>query len=155
MMASKMLWEQQGVLALFSALFASVYILLFDIEVLLSKRVIIRLDTISCLITTLQATQGLLVAIFIQRSGIILRLILGTLSVALCIVLEALAFGEPIVVNEVLVIFAIFVSSNLYMAEERGVEKGSVFTTINGRTTVNQLPDKDILNSLGNLTRGR
>jgi hypothetical protein len=47
---------------------------------------------------------GILVALTIQKCGIVFRLILGTLSICLCILIEAVCFNEPVMARELLAI---------------------------------------------------
>jgi hypothetical protein len=56
------------------------------------------------IISCLMAIPGILVALTIQKCGIVFRLILGTLSICLCILIEAIFFKEPVMARELLAI---------------------------------------------------
>lgn len=109
-----LLWEQQGVLALFSAGFADLYILLFHSQAIRERRLLEGWTPMTAIIMFMQALQGILVAITIQRCGIVFRLILGTTSLCFNIVLECLIFLEPIVLQEALCIILVLVGTYLY-----------------------------------------
>lgn len=108
------LWEQQSVLALFSALFAGVYIILLGRYRHQSGFPLPGWTLLSAMIALLSAVQGLLVAQAIKQYGIICRLILGTISICLCIVIEGILFSEPIALRECFGIFLVFWGSSLY-----------------------------------------
>lgn len=108
------LWEQQGVLALFSAVFAGLYVLLFLHDAVQSRRLLEGWTFMTAMVMLMQALQGILVAMTIQSCGIVFRLILGTISICLCIIIESLLFLEPVVFREVLSIVMVIVGSNMY-----------------------------------------
>jgi len=111
---TEILWEQQGPLAFFSAVFATLYVVLFMQDTVRAYRVLEGWTRMTVLIMFMQAIQGILVAVTIQRYGIVFRLILGTISICLCILIESLLFFEPIVLREVLNIVIVIVGSNMY-----------------------------------------
>lgn len=106
------LWEQQGVLALFSSGFAVLYIMLLNPS---KEQLLEGWTFLTGVILLFQTVQGLLVAITIQRWGIVFRLILGPISICFCILLEGLLFNERVVMREVLCIVMIFVGSTMYL----------------------------------------
>lgn len=108
------LWEQQGVLALFSAGFAGLYLTLFHPEVIQNGSLFKNWSPITTLISFMQAGQGILVATTIQQCGIVFRLILGTVSICLCILLESALFSEPVALREVMVIAIVVLGSAIY-----------------------------------------
>lgn len=109
-----MLWEQQGVLALFSAAFADVYVLLFLQHAVRARELLAGWTFMTVIIMFLQSLQGILVACAINRWGIVFRLILGTISICLCIIAEGLLFLEPVVFREVLSIILVMLGSSMY-----------------------------------------
>jgi UDP-sugar transporter A1/2/3 len=108
------LWEQQGVLALFSAAFADLYVLLFLPDAVKTRRVLDGWNVMTVVVMVMQALHGILVAMTIQKCGIVFRLILGTISICLCICVESVVFMEPVVFREVLSIIMVIVGSNMY-----------------------------------------
>jgi drug/metabolite transporter (DMT)-like permease len=112
--AAVIFWEQQGVLALFGAVFAGLYILLFLDDDVRQKRLMKGWTGMTVVLMEMQAIQGILVAMCIQKCGIIFRLILGTISICCCIVLEWLLFREPVAFRELLSIIIVIVGSHMY-----------------------------------------
>lgn len=108
------LWEQQGVLALFSAAFADLYVLLFLPDAVKTRTVLEGWNVMTVVVMLMQALHGILVAMTIQKCGIVFRLILGTISICLCICVESVVFLEPVVFREVLSIVMVIVGSNMY-----------------------------------------
>ncbi len=108
------LWEQQGVLALFSAAFADLYVLLFLREVVQARRLLEGWTSMTVVVMLMQALQGIMVAMTIQRCGIVFRLILGTISICLCIIVESVLYLEPVLIRECLSILLVIVGSNMY-----------------------------------------
>ena len=108
------LWEQQGVLALFSAAFADLYVLLFLPDAVKTRTVLEGWNMMTVVVMLMQALHGILVAMTIQKCGIVFRLILGTISICLCICVESVVFLEPVVFREVLSIVMVIVGSNMY-----------------------------------------
>ena len=117
-----MLWEQQGVLALFSAAFAGLYVLLFLHDAVQSRRLLEGWTFMTAVVMLMQALQGILVAMTIQRCGIVFRLILVTISICLCIIIEFSLFLEPVFFREVLSIVMVIVGSNMYSNASASVE---------------------------------
>lgn len=68
------------------------------------------------LVMLMQSVHGILVAMTIKKCGIVFRLILGTVSICLCIIIEGVIFLEPVVFREVLCIIMVIVGSNMYSA---------------------------------------
>lgn len=112
-----LLWQQQSALACFSLVFAVLYIVLFDQIVLIPEFWFRGWDGIIFAVAVLQACQGILVALAIQRYGIVCRLILGALSICLCVALEFFLFWEPVQFQESLAIILTIVGSSIYVAE--------------------------------------
>jgi len=108
------LWEQQGVLAFFSAAFADLYLLLFLPDAVKTRTVLEGWNVMTVVVMLMQALHGILVAMTIQKCGIVFRLILGTISICLCICVESVVFLEPVVFREVLSIVMVIVGSNMY-----------------------------------------
>jgi hypothetical protein len=112
--ASSLLWEQQGVLALFSAAFADLYVLLFLRDAVRGRELLRGWTPMTAVVMLLQAVQGILVARAIQRWGIVFRLILGTISICLCIIAEGILYMEPVVFREMLSIVLVMIGSSMY-----------------------------------------
>jgi hypothetical protein len=115
-LAAAMLWEQQGTLASFSAAFATLYVVLFMQDAIRPQGFFKGWTEETVVVILMQAVQGIIVALTIQRCGILFRLILGTLCICLCIVFESLFFSKPIVFREFLNIVMVIVGSNMYGA---------------------------------------
>lgn len=111
---SSPLWEEQCILALFSWAFAALYAVYFHREALVSGSMLQGWNQVVVWMTLTQAAQGILVACAIQWYGIVFRLILGTISVCLCVAIEGLFFSEPFVIQEGLGIVLVLVGSHLY-----------------------------------------
>lgn len=111
---SSLLWEQQGVLALFSAAFADLYLLLFLPEAVRGRALLRGWTPMAAFLMGVQALQGIVVAMAIQRFGIVVRLILGTISICLCILAEGLLLMEPIAFREGLSIVLVILGSIMY-----------------------------------------
>ena len=111
---SSLLWEQQVVLAFFNAIFAVLYVLLFHTYTLQGGQFFQGWNGMTVLLTLLSAAQGLVVAITIQRCGVLTRLILGSLAICLCIMLEGVLFKKPVLFQELLAIILVVVGGNLY-----------------------------------------
>lgn len=109
-----MLWEQQGVLALFSAAFADLYLLLFLPEAVRGRELLRGWTPMTAVLMCVQALQGIVVARAIQRFGIVVRLILGTISICLCIVAEGALLMEPVAFREGLSIVLVILGSTMY-----------------------------------------
>lgn len=112
--AAPTIWEQQGVLALFSAAFADLYVVLFLQDAVRTRTVLQGWNVMTMVVMLMQALHGILVAMTIQKCGIVFRLILGTISICLCIVAESVVSREPVAFREVLSIAMVIVGSNMY-----------------------------------------
>lgn len=112
--ATTTLWEQQGVLSVFSTIFAGLYVVILHGNELKQGTLFEGWNHITLAIMFMQALQGILVAMTIQKCGIVFRLILGTISICLCILIEGLIFLEPVVFRELLSITLVITGSNLY-----------------------------------------
>lgn len=117
--ARSVLWQQQSVLALFSTVFAGIYALVFLHDVQSIRGLLEGWTPSTVVIMLLQALQGILVACTIQEWGIISRLILGTISICISILVETLLFSENIKIRECLGIIIVIVGSNLYFTMKR------------------------------------
>ena len=107
-------WKQQAALACFSALFATLYLLILERQDGWRAFAPLNWDALIVFIMVLQAALGIVVALAIKKFGIVARLVLGSLSVCLCIVAEALLFGEPVHGRELLLIMLVVTGSNQY-----------------------------------------
>ena len=74
--------------------------------------------TLTAMLGLLLAAQGLLVAQAIKRHGIVCRLILGTVSICLCVLMEGILFSEPIAFGECLGILLVLAGSSLYYTSD-------------------------------------
>ena len=116
---SSLLWEQQGVLALFSAAFADLYLLLFLPEAVRGRALLRGWTPMTVFLMGVQALQGIVVALAIARFGIVVRLILGTISICLCILAEGLLLMEPVAFREGLSIVLVILGSTMYVPAKR------------------------------------
>lgn len=90
---------------------------MFDYTALLSGFLFREWDALIFAVAVLQAFQGILVALAIQKYGIVCRLILGALAICFCAALESILFLEPIRVQECLAIVSVITGASIYMAE--------------------------------------
>ena len=150
--ASLLLWEQQGVLSCYSAIFAGLYVALFHLEDLKAGQLLQGWNSVTVLLTVMQAIQGLVVALTIQKCGIVIRLLLGTISICLCILFEGLFFREPVMFREILSIAMVLVGSNLYFT---AAAKGH-HTNTHAYTHTHTSPSSSsgIVSGSGNLHQG-
>lgn len=111
---SSLLWEQQAVLAFFSAVFAVVFVFIFHPDTLQAGQFFRGWDGTIVFLTLLSAAQGLVVAITIQRCGVLTRLILGSVAMCLCKLLEGLLFSNSVAFQDLLAVVMVVVGANLY-----------------------------------------
>jgi len=121
-LAAAILWEQQE--AFFSAVFATLYVVLFMQDAIRTRRLLEGWTEMTVVVVLMQAMHGILVAVTIQRRGIVFRLILGSISICLCILLESLLFSEPIAYREVLNIVMVIVGSSMYSKATSPLQQG-------------------------------
>lgn len=74
----------------------------------------------------LQALHGIMVALMISTHGFVVRLILGAISICLCIVVEGLAFSESVTLPEVLCILVVILASDMYVTASQQSASGSL-----------------------------
>ncbi|KAM3571245.1 hypothetical protein VYU27_006702 [Nannochloropsis oceanica] len=111
---SSMRWEQQTVLSLFGVIFAVVHVIVFDAETLQAEQFFRGWNGTTVLLTILSAAEGLVVAITIQKYGVLTRLVLGRVALCLCALLEGMLFKEPLLFQELLAIVFVVTGVNLY-----------------------------------------
>jgi hypothetical protein len=111
---ASLLWEQQAVLAFFGAIFSVVFLFLFHADMLQAGQLFRGWNGTTVFLTLLSAAQGLVVAITIQRCGLLTRSILGSVALCLCRLLEGLFFSNSVAFQELLVIVMVVVGANLY-----------------------------------------
>jgi drug/metabolite transporter (DMT)-like permease len=121
--SSPLLWAQQAALAFFSFLLAVVYILAFEHEKGLAAFIPRHWDWVVGSILVTHALLGIVVAMVIHRFGTVYRLVLGSVSVCVCVLLEAMCFDEPIQAKEALAMILVATGSFMFSSSPEPCEK--------------------------------
>ncbi|GAB5031680.1 udp-n-acetylglucosamine [Nannochloropsis oceanica] len=111
-------WEQQSVLSFYGLIFAVAFVLVYDAETLQAEQFFRGWNGTTVLLTILSAAEGLLVAIIIQQCGVLTRLVLGSVALCLCVLLEGMLFKEPVLFQELLAIVLVVTGVHLYFTAE-------------------------------------